>query len=44
MGALFFGEAVDHFVILGGALIVAAVSLNAWADARRDRVALQPEA
>jgi drug/metabolite transporter (DMT)-like permease len=44
MGALFFAEPVDHFVILGGALIVAAVTLTAWADARRDRVALQPEA
>lgn len=43
LGALVFGEAVDGFVILGGALIVAAVSLNSWAEARKDRVPLQPE-
>jgi drug/metabolite transporter (DMT)-like permease len=44
LGALVFDEAVDGFVILGGALIVAAVSVNSWAHARRDRVPLQPEA
>jgi drug/metabolite transporter (DMT)-like permease len=43
LGALVFGEPVDGFVILGGALIVLAVSLNTWAEARRDRVAPQPE-
>jgi drug/metabolite transporter (DMT)-like permease len=44
LGALVFGEPVDGFVILGGAMIVAAVSLNTWTEARRDRVPLQPEA
>lgn len=43
LGALVFGEAVDGFVILGGALIVAAVSLNTWAEARRGRIPPQPE-
>jgi drug/metabolite transporter (DMT)-like permease len=43
LGALVFGEAVDGFVILGGALIVAAISLNTWAEARAERVPPQPE-
>jgi drug/metabolite transporter (DMT)-like permease len=43
LGALVFGEAVDGFVILGGALIVGAVSLNTWAEARRGRIPPQPE-
>jgi drug/metabolite transporter (DMT)-like permease len=38
LGALVFGEAVDAWVILGGAVIVAAVSLNTLAEARRERV------
>jgi len=42
LGALVFGEAVDGFVLLGGALIVAAVSLNTWAEARRGRIPPQP--
>jgi drug/metabolite transporter (DMT)-like permease len=43
LGALVFGEAVDGLVILGGALIVGAVSLNTWAEARRGRIPPQPE-
>jgi drug/metabolite transporter (DMT)-like permease len=43
LGALVFEEGVDVFVILGGALIVAAVSLNTWAEARRGRIPPQPE-
>jgi drug/metabolite transporter (DMT)-like permease len=43
LGALVFGEEVDAFVILGGALIVGAVSLNTWAEARRGRIPPQPE-
>jgi drug/metabolite transporter (DMT)-like permease len=43
LGTLVFGEAVDGFVILGGAMIVAAVSLNTWAEARRGRIPPQPE-
>lgn len=43
LGALVFGEAVDGYVILGGALIVAAVSLNTWAEARKGRIPPQPE-
>jgi drug/metabolite transporter (DMT)-like permease len=43
LGAAVFGEAVDAFVILGGALIVAAVSLKTWAEARRGRIPPQPE-
>ncbi len=38
LGALVFDEAVDGFVLLGGAMIVGAVSLNTWAEARRERV------
>jgi drug/metabolite transporter (DMT)-like permease len=43
LGAMVFGEAVDGFVILGGALIVGAVSLNTWAEARKGRIPPQPE-
>jgi drug/metabolite transporter (DMT)-like permease len=43
LGVLVFGEALDGFVILGGALIVGAVSLNTWAEARRGRIPPQPE-
>lgn len=42
LGALVFGEAVDGLVLLGGALIVGAVSLNTWAEARRGRIPPQP--
>ncbi|AZL61051.1 DMT family transporter [Tabrizicola piscis] len=42
LGALVFGEAVDAFVLLGGAMIVGAVSLNTWAEARRGRIPPQP--
>jgi drug/metabolite transporter (DMT)-like permease len=42
LGAVVFGEAVDGFVLLGGAMIVAAVSLNTWAEARRGRIPPQP--
>jgi drug/metabolite transporter (DMT)-like permease len=44
LGALVFGEPVDGFVILGGAMIVAAVSLNTWSEAQRETVPPQPEA
>lgn len=40
LGSLVFGEAIDPFVILGGAIIVAAVSFIAWREAilkRRQR-------
>lgn len=42
LGAVVFGEALDAFVLLGGALIVAAVSLNTFAEARRGRIPPQP--
>lgn len=42
LGALVFGEAVDGYVLLGGAMIVAAVSANTWAEARRGRIPPQP--
>jgi drug/metabolite transporter (DMT)-like permease len=44
LGAMVFAEPVDIFVILGGGLIVAAVSLSTWADAWRSRMRLEPEA
>lgn len=37
LGALAFAEPVDPFVIAGGALIIGAVSLNTWAEARGGR-------
>jgi drug/metabolite transporter (DMT)-like permease len=42
LGALVFGEEVDAFVLMGGAMIVGAVSLNTWAEARRGRIPPQP--
>jgi drug/metabolite transporter (DMT)-like permease len=42
LGALVFEEGVDAFVLFGGALIVGAVSLNTWAEARRGRIPPQP--
>ncbi len=42
LGAVVFGEALDAFVLLGGGLIVAAVSLNTLAEARRGRIPPQP--
>jgi drug/metabolite transporter (DMT)-like permease len=42
LGALVFAEQVDGFVLLGGAMIVGAVSLNTWAEARRGRIPPQP--
>lgn len=33
VGALFFGEPADHWVILGGAVIIGAVSFIAWREA-----------
>lgn len=43
LGTLVFAEPVDGLVILGGALIVGAVSLNTWAEARKGRIPPQPE-
>ena len=37
LGLIVFGEAVDVFVILGGAVIVGSVSYITWAEARRRR-------
>ncbi len=37
MGAVFFGEAADGFVIAGGAMIVSAVSFISWREARARR-------
>jgi drug/metabolite transporter (DMT)-like permease len=37
LGAVAFGEAVDPWVIAGGAVIIAAVSLNTLSEARRGR-------
>ena len=41
LGAIAFGEAIDPFVILGGGVIVAAVSYITWREAvlRRRRAA-----
>jgi drug/metabolite transporter (DMT)-like permease len=37
LGALAFGEAIDPWVIAGGAVIIGAVSLNTWTETRRGR-------
>ena len=42
LGALLFGEPVDGFVILGGAVILAAVVFIAWREARARRPAAPP--
>lgn len=42
LGALVFGEAVDSYVILGGALIVAAISFLSWREARLRKGAITP--
>lgn len=45
LGALVFGEGIDPFVILGGAVIVGSVSYITWREAvlRRSRTVLPPE-
>ena len=43
LGALAFGEAVDPFVILGGAFIVAAISFISWREAVLKRRQITPE-
>lgn len=42
VGALFFGEGVDLFVILGGTLIVGAVSFISWREMVLKRKAITP--
>lgn len=34
IGAMLFGESIDPFVLLGGALIIAAISINTWRETR----------
>ncbi len=42
LGWLAFGEAVDPFVLAGGALIIAAISYMTWREARLKRRAVTP--
>ncbi len=42
LGALVFGEAVDPFVLLGGGMIIAAISYIAVREARLKRAAITP--
>lgn len=42
LGAVFFGEAVDPWVILGGTVIVSAVSFISWREAVLKRQAVTP--
>lgn len=37
LGLLAFGEPVEPWVLAGGALIILAISVNTWAEARRER-------
>ncbi|TGD63395.1 DMT family transporter [Tabrizicola sp. WMC-M-20] len=43
LGWAAFGEAVDVFVLLGGAVIVGSVSYITWAEARQRRRVVMPE-
>ncbi|MEM6726919.1 MAG: EamA family transporter, partial [Pseudomonadota bacterium] len=38
IGLLLFGEAIDSFVILGGLMIIAAVSYITWREAQKRRL------
>ncbi|WP_347310386.1 DMT family transporter [Defluviimonas sp. SAOS-178_SWC] len=42
LGALVFGEAVDPFVLAGGAMIIAAISYMTWREAQLRRRAVTP--
>ncbi|PYE82349.1 EamA-like transporter family protein [Pseudoroseicyclus aestuarii] len=42
LGAVLFGEAVDPFVLLGGGMIIAAISFITWREARAKRVVTPP--
>jgi drug/metabolite transporter (DMT)-like permease len=36
LGAIAFAEAVDPWVLAGGGVIIGAISLNTWAEARAE--------
>lgn len=42
LGALVFGEGVDGYVVVGGAIIIAAVSFISWREAMLKRRAITP--
>jgi drug/metabolite transporter (DMT)-like permease len=42
LGVLVFGEPADGFVMLGGAMIIAAISVVTWREARRKRPVTPP--
>lgn len=42
LGALVFGEAIDPFVLLGGAVIIAAISYITWREAVLRRAVITP--
>ncbi len=44
LGAVFFGEPVDGFVVLGGAVILGSVSFITWREAMLKRRAVTPVA
>lgn len=44
LGAVFFAEPVDGWVILGGGVILGAVSFIAWRETRRARAEITPRA
>ncbi|MEY4982179.1 MAG: hypothetical protein RIR62_445 [Pseudomonadota bacterium] len=43
LGAVVFGEAVDAFVLMGGAVIIGAISWISWVEARARRDAPAPD-
>ena len=44
LGAVFFNEAIDPYVVLGGTVIVGAISFISWREAVLKRQALTPVA
>ena len=44
LGALVFGEGVDGFVLLGGGVIIGAISYITWREARLKRGGVTPAA
>jgi len=44
LGSLMFGEAVDPYVLLGGAIIIGAISYMTWREAQLNRRGMTPVA
>ena len=42
LGSLVFGEAVDPYVLIGGGMIIGAISYITWREARVGRIEITP--